>query len=108
MPAALSAARKAAARKAAAHTADDLSVGGVLEMAVHDLDESKGMLVVILGDGVDDLLAEGEGAAEALAHDGDVLVEPLVVDELAGLQLAVGDVGQGGGKAARACKCSEV
>ena len=80
MPAARSAATKVAAGKAAGHTADDLSVGGILEMAVHDLDKSKRMLVAILGDGVDDLLAEGEGAAEALAHDGDVLVEPLVVD----------------------------
>ena len=26
------------------------------------------------------LLAQREGAAEALAHDGNVLVEPLVVD----------------------------
>jgi hypothetical protein len=43
-------------------TADDLSVGCVLEVAVHDL------------------LAQRQRATEALAHDGDVLVEPLVVD----------------------------
>ncbi len=60
-------------------TSDDLSVGGVFKVAV------------------DDLLAESEGAAEALADDGDVFVEPLVVDVFRRLQLAVGDVGEGRG-----------
>ena len=57
-------------------TSDDLGVGRVLEMAVHDL------------------LAEGEGAAEALANDGDVLVKPFVVDVFGRLQLAVGNIGE--------------
>jgi hypothetical protein len=60
-------------------TSDDLGVGGVFKMAV------------------DHLLAEGEGATEALADDGNVLVEPLVVDVLGRLQLAVSDVCEGGG-----------
>ena len=61
MPA-LPSAEGAAAGASAALTADDLSVGCIFEMAV------------------DNLLSEGEGAAKALANDGDVLVEPLVVD----------------------------
>ena len=46
---------------------------------------------------VHDLLSEGERAAETLSNDCDVLVEPFVVDELVGLKLAVGNVGEGGG-----------
>lgn len=60
-------------------TADYLCVGSVFKMAIHDL------------------LSEGERAAETLSHDCDVLVEPFVVDELVGLKLAVGNVGEGGG-----------
>ena len=63
-------------RKGNSLTADDLGVGGVFKMAVHNL------------------LSEGEGAAEALANDGDVLVEPFVVDGFGRLQLAVGNIGE--------------
>ncbi len=57
-------------------TSNYLGVGCVFKVAVHDL------------------LAEGQWAPEPLAHDGDVLVEPLVVDVLGWLKLAVGNVGE--------------